>query len=93
MLFRSHDAQYHIISFTHGLGTNTRKVMNAFVNIVVHNSFILRHTFQEPLMLLATNCIENYQVYVVSQLRILEICVNLLNIGSHFYFTRQWRAN
>ena len=44
MLFRCHDAQYHIIGFTHGLGTNTRKIMNAFVNIVVHNSFILRRS-------------------------------------------------
>ena len=43
-LFRCHDAQYHIIGFTHGLGTNTRKIMNAFVNIVVHNSFILRRS-------------------------------------------------
>ena len=45
MLFRCHDAQYHVIGLTHGLGTNAGEIVDAFVNIIVHNAFVLRHAF------------------------------------------------
>ena len=45
MLFRGHDVQNHIIGFTHGLGTNAGKIVDALVNTVVHDTFVLRYAF------------------------------------------------
>ena len=37
--FRGHDLEHHVVGLAHSIGTNTRQVMDAAVDVVVDDAF------------------------------------------------------
>ena len=39
-----HDVEHHVVGGSHGVGTDTRKVVDALIYIIVNNTLGTRHT-------------------------------------------------